>query len=127
VRSAFEYAIVRVVPRVEREEFMNAGVVLWCERREVLRARVALDEARLRAFAPSIDLALVRSHLAALESICDGAPGSGPIGELAPRERFSWIVSPRSTIVQTSEPHVGVAEDLDAALERILARVVHVL
>ncbi len=124
MRSAFEYAIVRVVPRVEREEFVNVGVVLFCERAGRLLARVELDEARLSALSPGVDLELVRAHLDALVAIAAGTHGAGPIGELPPRERFSWLVSPRSTIVQTSAPHSGVAEDLERALEGILASTV---
>lgn len=123
-RSPFDYAIVRVVPRVEREEFLNAGVILHCHALDFLEARDALDEARLLALAPDADVATVRRHLDALARVAAGGPGSGPIGELPRRERWSWLVARRSTIVQMSAPHVGLCEAPGAALERILDRMV---
>lgn len=127
MRSVFEYAIVRVVPHVEREEFVNAGAILFCAKRDVLIARIELDERRLLAISPAVDLELVRTHLAAIGPICAGDPAAGPVGRLTRAERFSWLVSPKSTILQTAAPHGGVAEDLDAALERIIARMVRPL
>jgi hypothetical protein len=126
VRSAFEYAVVRVVPHVEREEFVNAGVILWCRAHDFLGARIALDEARLLALAPDADLALVRRYLEAIPRVCAGGPDAGPIGALPRDERWRWLVSPRSTMVQTSPPHVGVCEAPDQAMERILDRVVRI-
>ena len=123
-RAAFEYAVVRVVPHVEREEFVNAGVILSSRLRDYLAARIELDEARLLALAPAVDLDLVRRHLEAIPRICAGGPEAGPIGLLPRVERWQWLVAPRSTILQTSPPHVGVCEDPDAALERILDKVV---
>ena len=120
-RCSFDYAIVRVVPHVEREEFVNAGVILFCEAHELLTARIELDEARLRALAPDVDLALVERHLAAIPRICAGGPDAGPIGSLTLRERWRWLASPRSTIIQTSAAHAGFADAPEAALERILA------
>lgn len=122
-RFAFEYAVIRVVPRVERGEFVNAGAVLFCEERDYLVARVELDEARLRALAPDVDLDVVRTHLAAIPRVCAGDDG-GPIGRMAARDRFRWIVAPRSTILQTSPAHGGLCDAPDAALERILATIV---
>jgi hypothetical protein len=118
---AFDYSIVRVVPHVEREEFVNGGVILFCEARDLLVARIELDEARLRALAPDVDLALVQRHLLAIPRICAGGPDAGPIGALTLRERWRWLVSPRSTILQTSPPHAGFAEEPEAAMERILS------
>ena len=123
-RNAFEYAIVRVVPRVEREEFVNAGVVLFCDACDFLEARVALDEARLRALAPGVDLALVRSHLDVIPAICAGGSAAGPIGELSRRERWNWLVAPRSTILQASPPHAGLCEAPRVWLERLVDAVV---
>src|SRR5919206_5128425 len=94
--SSFDYAIVRVVPRVERAEFINAGVILYCKEQRFLEARVHLDEDRLRALHPAADPALVRRHLEAIPLIAAGGPGSGPIGQLSPIERFNWLVAPRS-------------------------------
>jgi len=120
----FEYAVVRVVPLVEREEFVNAGLLLFCEGSGLLTVRLELDEARLLALAPDVDLDLVRTHLATLAPICRGGPEGGPIGLLPVRERWRWLVAPRSTILQTSAPHGGLAEDPDAVAERVMDRVV---
>jgi hypothetical protein len=122
--SPFDYAIVRVVPRVEREEFINVGVVLFCRTRRYLAARIELDERRLRALMPDIDLEVVRRHLAAIPRICAGGAEAGPIGRLSQSERFHWIVSPRSTVIQTSPVHSGVCHDPEAALEHLMATTV---
>lgn len=124
--SAFEYAVVRVVPHVEREEFINAGVVIFCEAHDFLAARVELDEARLLALAPEADLPLIRRHLDAVPRICAGGPSAGPIGALPARERWRWLTSPRSTILQTSPAHAGMTSAPAEALERLVATVVRV-
>jgi hypothetical protein len=116
--------MLRVVPRVERGECVNAGVVLFCRPRRFLAARVALDEARLLALAPDVDLAAVRGHLDALGRIADGDPAAGPIAALPPSERFHWIVAPASTIIQASPVHTGLTDDPEGELERLLARLV---
>ena len=123
-RRSFDYAIVRVVPHVEREEFVNAGVILFCDARDFLAARIELDEPRLRALAPDVDLALVRRHLEVIPHICEGGPSAGPIGQLPRRERWHWLVAPRSTILQTSAPHAGLCEAPEEWLERLLNKVV---
>jgi len=123
-QSSFDYAILRVVPRVEREEFVNAGVILFCLERDYLAARVALDEERVRALFPAADLAAIREHLQAVPRICAGGEGSGPIGELSRRERFHWLVAPRSTVIQVSPVHAGLCEDPERALEHLLDRMV---
>ena len=122
--SAFEYAILRVVPRVEREEFVNAGIVLFCAARDFLAARIALDERRLLALAPGTDVALVRGHLEAIPSICAGGPAAGRIGELTLRERWQWLVAPRSTILQASPPHAGLCDSPEACLVRLVDDIV---
>ncbi len=123
-RCSYEYAVVRVVPRVDREEFVNAGVVVFCLERAFLAAEVALDAARVRALAPDADLAVIEEHLRAIPAIAAGGEGSGPIGRLSPRERFRWLVAPRSTIVQTSPVHAGLCEDPARALEELMERMV---
>jgi hypothetical protein len=123
-RSAFQYAIVRVVPRVERGECLNVGVVLLCRPRRFLRARIHIDEARLAAFAPELDPSLIRPHLEAIERVAAGDPGAGPIARLDRAERFHWLVSPASTIIQTSEVHTGLCEDPAAELEHLVATLV---
>jgi DUF3037 family protein len=122
--SSFDYAIVRVVPRVEREEFINAGVILYCLTHRFLGAKVELDERRLLALAPEVDLELVRGHLEAIPRICAGGKAAGPIGQLPQKERWHWLVAPRSTILQMSPVHSGLCEDPAKALEHLMDQMV---
>lgn len=122
--SSYGYAIVRVVPRVEREEFINVGVIVSCRARNYLDARIELDEQRLLALDPTIDLDCIRSHLASIPVICHGGESAGPIGKLSQRERFDWLVAPRSTIIQVSPVHTGRCVDPAAALEHLLSMMV---
>jgi hypothetical protein len=122
--SPFQYAIVRVVPRVERGECLNAGVVLFCRPRRFLAARIALDEARLRALAPGADLAIVRNHLEALTRIAAGDAAAGPIAALEPSERFHWLVAPSSTMIQCSPVHTGLTDDPARELDHLVERLV---
>lgn len=121
---AFDYAVVRVVPRVDRGEFVNVGVILFCSSAGFLDARIELDRSRLTALAPAIDVALVESYLEAIPKICAGGGEAGSIGELPQRARFHWLVAPRSTIIQTSPVHSGVHHDLDAALNNLFEKLV---
>ena len=123
-RTSFDYAIVRVVPRVERGELVNAGVILFCLKKDFLRAKVEVDEPRLRALWPEIDLDVVRQHLEAIPRICAGTPDAGPIGKLTLRERFHWLVAPSSTVIQPSEVHTGLCEDPAAELNHLFDRLV---
>ncbi len=120
----FDYAVIRVVPRVEREEFINAGVIVSCPAKNFLEARVELDERRLAALDPSIDVGEVRERLATFPAICEGGAQAGPIGLLPQRARFHWLVAPRSTIIQTSPVHTGFCEDGDQMLEHLFDRMV---
>ena len=104
---SYDYAVVRVVPRVDREEFVNAGVIVSCPTLDFLEARIELDEARVLALDSTVDLDAVRTHLASIPIICAGGPNAGPIGRLSRRERFHWLVAPRSTIIQMSRVHTG--------------------
>lgn len=122
--SSYDYAIVRVVPRVEREEFINAGVILSCQAQDFLDARIDLDESRLLALDPRVDLEAVRVNLASIPLVCAGGPAAGPIGKLTPRERFHWLVAPRSTIIQTSPVHSGRCQDPAAALDHLVRTMV---
>ena len=115
----FDYAVVRVVPRVERGEFVNAGVIVSCPSKGYLKARVGLDAERLAALDPSFDRETVERHLGAILRICEGGAQAGPIGLLPQRARFHWLVAPRSTIIQTSPVHTGFCEDGDAVLEHL--------
>jgi hypothetical protein len=122
--SQFQYAIVRVVPDVERGECLNTGVILLCRPRRFLAARVALDEAKLRAVAPDADPATIVPHLAAIERIAAGDPTAGPMARLGQGERFHWLVAPSSTVIQTSEVHTGLCEDPAAELDHLFERLV---
>jgi hypothetical protein len=123
-RQPFEYAIVRVVPRIERGEAMNAGIVLMSRARRFLGARVELDEPLLVAIAPDCDPDGVRAHLAQVEAIADGDPAGGPIARLSMAERFHWLVSPSSTIIQPSEVHTGLTDDPRATLDHLFRTLV---
>ncbi len=123
-RRTYDYAIVRVVPRVERGEFVNAGIILSCDIERILEAAIELDEAALLALDPTVDLELVRSTLAAIPAICAGGAAAGPLGGLSARERFHWLVAPKSTIVQTSPVHTGRCGDIGAALEHLMDRMI---
>jgi hypothetical protein len=117
--ASFDYAILRVVPRVERQEFINAGVVAFCLEKRFLGARILLNEQRLRALWPDADVELAREHLEAVRRICEGDADAGPIAKLSLRERFHWIISPRSTIIQPSPVHTGVCDGTDELLDRL--------
>ncbi|EJE53785.1 Protein of unknown function (DUF3037) [Acidovorax sp. CF316] len=125
--AVYDYAIVRVVPRVEREEFINAGVILSCQKSGFLQAAIALDEERLLAMDPHVDIDSVRRHLAAIVAICAGDAGCGPIAQLPFRQRFHWLTARRSAIIQTSPAHTGRCADAAAALEHIMDRMVRPL
>jgi Protein of unknown function (DUF3037) len=117
--ASFDYAILRVVPRVERQEFMNAGVLVLCLEKRYLGARIRLDRDRLKALWPDADADVVSRHLEAVERICAGDPAAGPIALLPLRERFHWLVSPRSTIIQPSPVHTGLCDATDQLLDRL--------
>ena len=120
----YDYAIVRVVPRVDRGERINAGVILSVADSEFLEARIELDEAALLAIDPDVDLEAVRTNLEAIAAVCRGGPEAGPIGELPARGRFRWLVAPRSTMIQPSAVHTGRTADPAACLEHLMDRLV---
>ena len=124
--DTYDYAVIRVVPRVEREEFINVGVILSCPATKFLQARIELDAARLQALDPQVDLDTVRRHLAAIEAICAGGPGGGPIGQLPQRARFHWLTARRSSIIQTSPVHLGRCTDPGHMIEHLMERMVRV-
>ena len=119
---AFDYAVVRVVPRVERGEFVNAGVILFSRTARFLCAKIEVDLDRVAALAPDLDREVVMSYLDAIPRICEG--GKDAIGSLSQSERFHWLVAPRSTIIQTSPVHSGVHHDLGDALEHLMTKLV---
>jgi Protein of unknown function (DUF3037) len=116
----YDYAIIRLVPKVEREEFINVGVIIWCQSKEFLEACIELDEQRLMALDATLDVETIRSHLATIPAICAGGDKGGPIGQLSQRERFHWLVAPRSTIIQTSPVHTGYCKNPTAVPEHLL-------
>ena len=120
----FEYAVIRIVPRVEREEFINVGVILYCKERKFLQAVFTLDEEKLRVIGPGTDVQEVRDYLQAFEQICCGGAKSGPIGQLEVALRFRWLTATRSTILQTSRVHTGFCSDPEFALQRLHAQLV---
>jgi len=123
-RHKYDYALIQVVPRVERGERLNAGVVLYCRPLEILTAAIDLDAARLRAFAPDVDLETVERALAVYPLVCAGDEAAGPVARLPQAERFHWLVAPRSTIIQTSDVHSGFCSDPGGTLEHLMATMV---
>ena len=120
----YDYAIVRVVPRVERGEFVNVGVIVCCAPQNYLRALIDLDETRVRALDAAVEMEAIREALAAIPAVCAGGRQAGALGHLSLRERFDWLVAPRSTSIQISPVHTGRAHDLEEATERLLATLV---
>jgi len=120
----FEYAVLRVVPRVEREEFVNVGVILFCQSQKFLKAVYVLDEARLTAFSQQLDADEIRAYLAAFARICEGGKSGGTIGILPIASRFRWLTATRSSVVQASKVHPGYCRDPNATLERLLVDLV---
>jgi len=120
----FEYAVVRVVPRVEREEFLNVGVVLYCAKLNFLQTRYSLNEERLRIFCQQVDKEELLENLQAFERICIGGKDAGPIGKLEKPERFRWLTATRSTILQSSKVHPGFCVDPQETLDRLYTQLV---
>ena len=125
-RAPFAYAIVRVVPQVERGERLNAGIILFCRPRQFLGAEVQLDEARLRSLDPACDVDEVRAHLELIRRIAAGDSSAGPIAALSQAERFHWLVAPSSTVIQPSAVHAGLTADQAATLARLVRSLVGV-
>lgn len=126
MRDSYDYALVRVVPRVERGELVNVGVIVSCPTQEYLAARIVLDPVRLRALSPSIDIAEIEHALEVIPLIAAGDPRGGPIAALPRSERFHWLVAPRSAVIQTSPVHTGMCDDPARALEELIERLVMV-
>jgi hypothetical protein len=118
--ATYDYAVIRVVPRVEREEFINVGVIVSCPAHDYLDARIEIDAARVAALDPTLDLDMLRAHLAAIPAICAGGAAAGPIGHLSPRERFRWLTAPRSAVIQFSAAHTGHCTDPERLLQRLM-------
>lgn len=123
-KHLFEYAVIRVVPKVEREEFLNIGVIVYCAQQKFLQSRYLLDELRLKAFCAELDMTDLKEHLCALERICAGDGAAGPIGNLDMASRFRWLTATRSTILQSSKVHPGITADALETLERLFKQLV---
>src|ERR1700744_4604491 len=123
-KHLFEYAVIRVVPRVEREEFLNIGVIVYSAKQKFLQARYLLDEARLQAFYTGLDIDGLKEHLCSFEHICEGNQSGGPIGKLDIASRFRWLTATRSTILQTSKVHPGMTADAQQTLDRLFDQLV---
>ena len=117
--NLFEYAVVRVVPRVEREEFLNVGVIVYCAQQKFLQLKYSIDENRLKAFCEKTDIDMLREYLDGIEQVCKSSAASGEIGKLSMPERFRWLTATRSTVVQTSKVHPGLCEDAGEMLEKL--------
>ena len=120
----FEYAVVRIVPQVEREEFLNVGVVLYCSKQQFLQVEYCLDEQRLAAFSDKLDIAEVESYLQAFERICAGSKDGGAIAKLPIAERFRWLTATRSTVVQSSKVHPGLCDSAGEMLAHLYKQMV---
>ena len=118
-KHLFEYAVIRLVPCVEREEFINVGVVLYCARQEFLQMRFDLNERRLKAFGCEVDISEIKDQLTGFERVCSGGTNAGTIGNLPMAARFRWLTAPRSTVVQTSPVHTGLTKDAAATLAEL--------
>ena len=122
----YEWSVVRLVPRVERCEFINVGAIVYCQALDYLAAAVEIDEARVHALDPDVDMAAVRAHLEAVEQLCQGAPTTGLSGARSQGDRFRWLTAPRSTMVQTSPIHTGLTDDPARELRRLMATMVSI-
>lgn len=120
----FEYAVIRVIPHVEREEFLNVGVILYCSAKKYLKTRVLLNEPRIKALCDKIDIAELQAHIASFERICEGGAPAGTIGKLPIAERFRWLTATRSTVLQTSKVHPGLCTDPQEMTDRLFTQLV---
>ncbi|HEX8270447.1 MAG TPA: DUF3037 domain-containing protein [Flavobacterium sp.] len=120
----YEYAVIRVVPRVEREEFLNVGIIMFCKRKKFLVASCNIDAEKLLLLAPDCEMELIQSNLTAIEKICAGSKDGGPIASMDTPERFRWLTAIRSSVIQTSRPHPGLSGDLEGTVKRLVAELV---
>jgi hypothetical protein len=123
-KHLYEYSVIRVVPRVEREEFLNVGIIVFCKKQRFLQTRISVDEQKLLFLAPESDLLQVNQNLQSFEKICSGEKMGGPIALMDVAERFRWLTAVRSSVIQTSRPHPGITSDLESTFERLFADLV---
>lgn len=122
--NIFEYAVIRVVPRVEREEFVNVGIILFCAKQKFLKAIMCINEAKILAFAPQLEICFIEENLKAIIKICEGGKEAGPIGKLDVASRFRWLTATRSTVVQASKVHPGFCKDAEETLQKLVKQLV---
>ena len=120
----YEYAVIRVVPKVEREEFLNVGLIMYCKREKALKARFEINEQKLACFSSDIDIAQLRLNLDSFVKIAEGVESGGPIARFETAERFRWLTAVRSSVIQTSRPHPGICKELDAAFDKLYSELV---
>jgi len=120
----YEYAVIRVVPRVEREEFLNIGIILFCKRAKFIKVLYHIDDAKIAALSSDFDIDQLHCNITALEKIVNGGKGGGPIGEMDIPERFRWLTAIRSSAIQTSRPHSGLSHDLEKTIQRLFEELV---
>jgi hypothetical protein len=118
-QHVFEYAVIRVVPRVEREEFLNVGVILYCSKQKFLQVRFSLNESKLQSFSADLDIQELKKHISAIDQICAGIKEAGPIAHLDVASRFRWLTATRSTVIQASKVHPGLCINADETLARL--------
>jgi len=123
-QDLFEYAVIRVVPRVEREEFLNVGIILLCSRQKFIGTCILMDEKRLKSLCPGVDLDVLKEHIVSFERVCAGGPQGGQIGLLSIAERFRWLTASRSTVIQTSKVHPGLCIDAQQMLAHLVKTLV---
>ncbi len=123
-KHLFEYAVIRVVPRVEREEFINVGIILFCAKQNFLKAVMMVSEAKILALAPDIEINFLNENLKAISKICEGGKDAGPIGQLDHPSRFRWLTATRSTVVQASKVHPGFCKDAEQTLQKLVQQLV---
>ena len=123
-KHIFEYAVIRVVPRVEREEFINVGIILFCAKQKFLKTVICLNEGKILALAPTLEIPFINDNLSAIVKICEGGKHAGPIGQLDNASRFRWLTATRSTVVQASKVHPGFCKDADETLQKLVQELV---
>ena len=123
-KHLYEYAVIRIVPRVEREEFLNAGIILYCKRPKFIKVLYTINEAKLKAISPELDIDQISQNLASFERIARGAKDGGPIAQMEPAERFRWLTAIRSSVIQTSRPHPGLCSDMEGKTQKLFEEMV---
>ncbi|WP_029038717.1 DUF3037 domain-containing protein [Salinimicrobium xinjiangense] len=123
-KHLYEYSVIRVVPRIDREEFLNVGVVVFCKKENYLQVKYKLDSQKLQIFSNGLDLEQLEKNLQSFQKICHAAKDGGPIAQMDVPSRFRWLTAVRSSVIQTSRPHPGFSDDLDQTLNRLFAELV---